>query len=433
MNQACMFSVLPAVRISDRGRPEFRLYGPAADRVEIAVRRSGRICRTFSYALEPGRLRAVFPGLEGIVGSLEFVLSFYGEGRLLEQHRYPYEIIASGTPSTQLLDGCWISIYHWSESEARWFNGALKQMKDEDFGQHIRDMAAVGIRGVIIQNLFDSAHYVARHSMTVDTYDGRAYYPSALYPGRMPIAAVDPVEAVLAAADECGTHVFLGIGMFAWFDFSPESLEWHKRVAQEVFERYGHHPSFYGWYVSEEIGGDLYTSLIEVPPVHSGYVAPFFREFAAYVHRLAPTKPIAFAPNNINFEAAEARWKEILPYIDVLLPFAFARDLEHMNVDAIKRICTECGTHMWVDMEIFSMPLDNGLVPKSMEALEREIRLYDAVEQVYGYQFTGLLTPPECPFDLGGDAARRLYRDYAEFFRRRTAPAETGADLPHGS
>ena len=26
-------------------------------------------------------------------------------------------------------------------------------------------------------------------------------------------------------------HVLLGVGLFAWFDFSEQSLEWHRRVA----------------------------------------------------------------------------------------------------------------------------------------------------------------------------------------------------------
>ncbi|MCR6722176.1 MAG: DUF4434 domain-containing protein [Chitinophagaceae bacterium] len=62
---------------------------------------------------------------------------------------------------------------------------------------------------------------------------------------------------MLSAADEYGMHVWMGVGLFAWFDFSPASLEWHKIVAQELWDKYGHHPSFYGFYVSEEMGGSL--------------------------------------------------------------------------------------------------------------------------------------------------------------------------------
>ena len=38
----------------------------------------------------------------------------------------------------------------------------------------------------------------------------------------------------MTEADRRNMNVFLGIGMFAWFDFTTESLEWHKRVAKEL-------------------------------------------------------------------------------------------------------------------------------------------------------------------------------------------------------
>ena len=51
----------------------------------------------------------------------------------------------------------------------------------------------------------------------------------------MDIKADDPIEAILTEADRRNMNVFLGIGMFAWFDFTTESLEWHKRVAKRAF------------------------------------------------------------------------------------------------------------------------------------------------------------------------------------------------------
>lgn len=45
------------------------------------------------------------------------------------------------------------------------------------------------------------------------------------------------------------------------------------------------------------------------------------------------------------FHAEE--WKTILPFVDILIPFVFARDPEHLNVVQMKQICDECGTHMW--------------------------------------------------------------------------------------
>ena len=69
-------------------------------------------------------------------------------------------------------------------------------------------------------------------------------------------------SVVVVPHDECdrlGMHVLPGVGTYAFFDFTPASLEWHKQVAAELWERYGHHPSFYGWYISDEKDGGLGT------------------------------------------------------------------------------------------------------------------------------------------------------------------------------
>jgi hypothetical protein len=90
--------------------------------------------------------------------------------------------------------------------------------------------------------------------MDTEGYQGKAYYPSRLFPGRMPIASPDPLEAILSEADRLGMQVLPGVGCYAFFDFSPGALRWCQQVAEELWQRYGHHPSFYGWYVSAEKG-----------------------------------------------------------------------------------------------------------------------------------------------------------------------------------
>ena len=414
-------TVIPAVRVSEQVQPEFRVFSHEADALQIDVLRGGCILLGCTRKLTPGKTSVFHYSLKGAVGDVELRFRFYRGEKEVETSSAPYQVVPGSVPATGLIDGCWISICHWSEQEAVFFNSELKKMRDEDFERHIEEMSLLGIRGVVIQNVFDSSHYVGRHEMTCGSYDGREFYPSGLYPGRMPLAARDPIEAVLRAADRCGMHVLLGVGLFAWFDFSEQSLEWHRRVARELFQRYGGHASFYGWYVSEEIMGDLYYSYMPHSAERWKELAVFFREFRTFVQELAPTKPVAFAPNNVRFHLYAEEWKTILPFIDILIPFAFARDPEHLNVVQMKQICDECGTHMWVDMEMFREPFEDGLVPKTMEALLREIRQYDALEQCYGYQYTGLMNHPASRFSLGGEPAKELYARYLQYYQARRA------------
>lgn len=72
-------------------------------------------------------------------------------------------------------------------------------------------------------------------------------------------------------------------------------------------------------------------------------------------------------------------------------------------------------------MEMFREPFEDGLVPKTMEALLREIRQYDALEQCYGYQYTGLMNHPASRFSLGGEPAKELYARYLQYYQARRA------------
>ena len=280
-------TVIPAVRVSEQVQPEFRVFSHEADALQIDVLRGGCILLGCTRKLTPGNI-GVSLQPEGGCGRCGAALPVLQGEKEVETSSAPYQVVPGSVPATGLIDGCWISICHWSEQEAVFFNSELKKMRDEDFERHIEEMSLLGIRGVVIQNVFDSSHYVGRHEMTCGSYDGRAFYPSGLYPGRMPLAARDPIEAVLRAADRCGMHVLLGVGLFAWFDFSEQSLEWHRRVARELFQRYGGHASFYGWYVSEEI---METCIIRTcrTPQSAGRSLPCsFREFRTFVQELAP-------------------------------------------------------------------------------------------------------------------------------------------------
>jgi hypothetical protein len=349
-------------------------------------------------------------------GDLEFQFEFFdANGKAVDLHRVLYSVVPSGVRSTRQIDGCWVSIAHWSEDEARHFNSDLKKLTHQDWKDQIRAMNSLGIKSVLIQNVFESDKYVGKHPMTADSYKGEAFYPSAIYPRRYPLVSHDPIKAILEAADECGMTVFLGVGLYAWFDFSPSSLEWHKRVTQELFDLYGRHKSLYGWYISEEMFGSLYDEWKELPNEAYRHVVRFFQEYTKFARSLTPTKPVALAPNNIRFHEFAKEWGEILSNIDILIPFAFARDPLNINIAQIQEICNRAKTRLWVDMEMFLFPLDNGLVPKSIDELVTEIRSYDAVEQIFGYQFTGIMNPPQSTHNLGGRPAKELYAAYRDY------------------
>jgi hypothetical protein len=148
------------------------------------------------------------------------------------------EVLPSKVRSTGTIDGAWVGITHWSDEEGRHWNSTIRKLTDADWRQQIEGMHAIGMDTVVIQESFRNQEYYGRNSISSTGYQGLAYYPSELFAGRAQVAAHDALEAILSAADRLQMNVFLGVGMYAWFDFSAPSLEWHKKVAAELWRRY---------------------------------------------------------------------------------------------------------------------------------------------------------------------------------------------------
>ena len=77
---------------------------------------------------------------------------------------------------------------------------------------------------LVITMMFQNFTHRGRHKIETEGYQGKAYYPSKLFPGRMPIASQDPLEAILSEADRLDMQVMPGVGCYAFFDYTPGSL-----------------------------------------------------------------------------------------------------------------------------------------------------------------------------------------------------------------
>ncbi len=339
------------------------------------------------------------------------------------------EIIPSDIRSTRTIDGAWAGLYHWSEREGKHWNGDIKNLTDDDWRQVVRSMHKLGMDIIIVQELFRSEHWVNDRPAVAGSYDGLAFYPSKLYSGRMPLAAVDPLEAILTEADILGMHVFPGVGLYAWFDFTPASLEWHKKVASELWDMYGHHSSFYGFYVSEEIHGSLDSGewTPELKRQRKNEVVSFFEQFKAHCRQLAPSKPIMLASNSMGVPSGLDTYPGLLRNLDILCPFGFARmptgDLTGKEAaDMLQRLCDEAGSHLWFDLEAFLFNEDGSLYPRDTEGIIADLTLLDNFEKVLCYQYPGVFNDPEAGFVVGEERTLKLFREYEQYYRSVRKP-----------
>ena len=364
---------------------------------------------------------------KGHAGKHAIVFSATREDRI-ESVSCPIEILSSAIRSTKRIEGSWVEFYHWSEEEGKLWNSDIRKLTGEQWKEQVRGMHELGMNIAVIEETVRNQVYYRKHNIPQNGYAGKAYYPSRLYPERMEIAARDPIEAVLSQADELNMHVLMGVGMYAWFDFTPESLEWHKKTASELWERYGHHPSFYGWYISEETPGSLSVYGENTPERTAQYqkeIVSFFRGFREHVHRFAPQKPIMLAPNCHFMKQAETAWRELMQYSDIVCPFGFHRmpesDVSGEEIAAwLQDLCNDVGGHLWMDMEVFLFGSEGELYPRPIDGLVSDLLRFPIFEKIVCYQFPGLLNAPWSTAKPGGDATVKLFQDYKRFRNKST-------------
>mgnify|MGYP000798930601 FL=1 len=337
------------------------------------------------------------------------------------------EVLDSPIRSTQTIDGTWSSLYIYSETEGKYWNPDLRKMTDSNWRELVHSMNKLDMNIVVIQESFRNEEYVGKHNIEQEGYQGKAFYSSELYPGRMPITAKDPIENILTQADQDSMYVFLGVGMYAWFDYTEGSLKWHKKVAKELWEKYHHHPSFYGFYVSEEGVGSLDSW--ETDPakklLRQQEVVHFFAEFKQYCSEFAPDKPIMFAPNAWGITEACDKYPILLKNVDIICPFAFARMPKNdlAGAEAVKlfqKWCDEAGSHLWLDLEVFNFDENYSLCPKTIENIKQDMLAYSNFEKILCFQLPGIFNDPSMSFRIGQEST--LTRFMAVSYTHLTLP-----------
>lgn len=371
-------------------------------------------------------VKVVIPTKER-VGKHKVIFKVTNEGKDYRKTK-EIEIMESDIRSIQQISGAWAGIYHWSEIEGKHWNQDIKKMTDDQWKELIRSMNKLEMNLVVVQEVFRNEEYVGKHTTTVDNYAGKAFYPSKLYPGRMDITADDPIEAILSEADKLGMNVLMGVGMFAWFDFTPESLEWHKRVAKELWDMYGHHESFYAFYVSEESGGGLdnWEQRPEMRKKRKDDIVNFFKEFKAYCNGFAPSKPVMLATNSFEVPNGMDTYPALLEHLDILCPFGFARmpegDLTGKEAaDMLQKACDEAKSHLWFDLEVFLFNPDNSLYPRPVEEIIRDLNLFDNFEKILCYQFPGVFNDPKMSIRVGEARTIDLFNGYMKYLKELKA------------
>jgi uncharacterized protein DUF4434 len=262
-----------------------------------------------------------------------------------------------------------------------------------------------------------------------------AFYPSEV------VASVErpPLETILALADELGLGVLIGLAADpAYWDMirgDPERVatylhQLHARsrtVARELAPRVTRHPSFRGWYITEEIedggwrGVDREQALFE-----------YLRHLAGDLRGLTPRVALAvsgFSNARTDPRAFGEFWGRLLTAapLDIILfqdgIGAGKLTLEDLPIylQALRRAVSERGRELRVVVETFreitTRPFRTE--PASFQRLRRQLEvaaIYSSPTGITAFSVPDYMTP------LAGVAATELFNAYVQWLATSESP-----------
>ena len=309
------------------------------------------------------------------------------------------------------LNGTFFEFRHHNDAEGKYWNPALERFKAEDWRKKVREISELGMEYIVV--------------MATALYE-KCYFKSSVFP-MAEIPCTDPIEELLCEADACGIKVFLGNGFYgdwrrASYNIkSREVIDLSFRAMDELTALYGAHPSFYGWYFPDE------TCII----------LRYSKDFMKYVnlcssrcHEITPDKKTLIAPYGTNLVYANNRFIRQLAELDVdFVAYQDEVGVKKTKVDSTKRLFEKLRvahdkagrSELWADIELFDfegMVYKSALIPAPFERVKKQIEnvsLY--ADKILGYQYLGIMNPPDSGAFAGHKDSVKLYQDYLSYIK----------------
>jgi hypothetical protein len=358
-----------------------------------------------------------------------------GERRLLcrvsgeegvREAEWPVEVVASETRTTPTIQGVWLDPLALSDG----VYPRAAAVTEADVRHSIDALHDLGVKLLIV---------------TYVEYQGSFFYPSDVRfhdrdmkreaGGQM--FAFDVVGTVLSQADRHGMRVILGLGRGGdsrllwefdqpdWDRRNEEALRIGRAVARELWERYGGHASFYGWYLTHEMN-DLARA------------AAYYDPLADFCHELSPDTCVMVAPAGTPVITADALGQsrvDVFAYQDAVgagyVPYRYTYDPEQRLAGlaeifaGYRKLHEGSGKHLWADLEVWEMDGSAGYSGAYAAAFSRVKRQLEiecrAVDMITAYEGWGFLESPGSRAKLNDRRAAALFTEYQAYLRERAA------------
>lgn len=309
--------------------------------------------------------------------------------------------------------GTWMEFWHHHLPEGKYWNPIVRNFSAEQWEAKVDEMASIGMKYIVLMD-------------TAIVYEGysESYFETDIFPFAE-MACKDPMGTLLNAADKNGMKVFVSCGFYGlWHNTvdnmtSPIVTERAFKAMQQLFEQYGHHESFYGWYFPDETCIEGYFD---------EYFINYVNAYSAHAHKIAPNTKTLIAPYGTNKLIADDKYVEQLKSLDVDI-IAYQDEIGvrkskpedtaeyYKNLRRAHDLAGKAA--LWADMEVFEFEGDvykSALIPAKWERVERQIEsIAPYVDEILIYQYIGMFNKPGTIAYCGHIDSIDYYGDLAKY------------------
>lgn len=310
------------------------------------------------------------------------------------------------------INGSWINL-PYQDVRNKYMNPLHVNNTDPAFWHtKIKELSEMGISYVVIMAVAN---------------DQKSFYPSKfmepIYDGTL-----SPVEAIMQAADEFGMKVFMSSGWAVNQDDDlrrPEIRAIQQKIIAETAELFGHHDSFYGWYLPVEDSMD---------PVLSDHAIEAVNTLTETVRKLTPNCKVMISPYGIwesdiddkKFAEQIKKLKvDIIAYQDEIgcvrepLPMKRMKD----NFKKLGDIHKETDIKFWSNVESFTWEKEtnsrqSALIPAAFPRYLSQIigATMAGAEEIVSFSIYGIMDKPNSEMPIGQpQGAAKAYTDYIDW------------------
>ncbi|AQQ70537.1 hypothetical protein SMSP2_00889 [Limihaloglobus sulfuriphilus] len=241
----------------------------------------------------------------------------------------------------------------------------------------------------------------------------------------------DLLGLFLGLADKYSMSLFFGTydsGKY-WMEGQYQlEVDINKAFTEEVVDKYGHHESFKGWYISHEI--DTYNPAVMKVYRQLGRHLKDLKDMpiliSPYIHgkKQFAENPITLAEHEKSWDRVFAEIKDcvdVVAFQDGNVDFSELLDYLHVNASLARKY----GLKSWTNVETFDRDKPIKFPPVSWPVLHRKMEAATeaGVDKLITFEFSHFMSPNSTYL-----AARNLYSRYCNWLEKKGDLDQMNAD-----